>query len=83
MSMEKSIELEVANERLSQLIKELQSLERAYDEALTHASNYMGNDERIEQVRDDRAMELYQNLQRVKAEIAAQIQLVAKLASNY
>ncbi|MBY7854356.1 hypothetical protein KW429_11670 [Vibrio fluvialis] len=81
--MEKSIELEVANERLSQLMKELQSLERAYDEALTHASNYMGNDERIEQVRDDRAMEVYQNLQRVKVEIAAQIQLVAKLASNY
>lgn len=79
----KTIELNAANQKLSELMKELQSLERDYDEAVTHSANYLGNDDRIEQFRDDRAMEALQRVQRVKAEIATQIQLVATLAANY
>ncbi len=79
----KSLELDAANQKLSELMKELKSLERDYDEAVAHSANYLGNDERIEQFRDDRAMAALQRVQRVKAEIATQIELVAKLAANY
>lgn len=79
----KTLELDAANKKLSELMKELKSLERDYDDALTHSANYLGNDDRIEQFRDDRAMEAFQRVQRVKAEIASQIELVAKLAANY
>lgn len=79
----KIIELNEANQKLSELMKELQSLERDYDEAITHSANYLGNNELTEQSRGDRVMAAHQSVQRVKEKIATQVQLVAKLAANY
>ncbi|HHE0352526.1 TPA: hypothetical protein ACN348_004208 [Vibrio parahaemolyticus] len=83
MSNDKSDELNAANQKLSLLLNELQSLEKEWDEAVRHSAEYMGDDHRIEQFRDDRAMDALQRVNRVKAEIANQTQLVAELADKY
>ncbi len=75
--------LDTATQKLLELINALKSHERDFDKAVEHSANYLGNDDRIEQFRDDRASEALQHVNRVKVEIAAQIELVAKLAANY
>lgn len=58
----KAIKLNEANQRLTELINELQEREREYDKALEHSANYLGNDERIEQGRDARAQALLESV---------------------
>ncbi|MDW1568122.1 hypothetical protein R7P80_29250 [Vibrio sp. 2092] len=79
----KAIKLNEANQRLTELINELQEREREYDKALEHSANYLGNDERIEQGRDARAQALLESVSSVKKEIASQTQVVKELAANY
>ncbi|HDY7429463.1 MULTISPECIES: hypothetical protein [Vibrio] len=73
----KTLDLDAANKKLSELMKELKSLERDYDDALTLSADNLGNDDRIEQFRDDKVMEALQRVQRVKVEVASQVELVA------
>ena len=79
----KTTELQAAEQKLSELINELVVLERACDQAVEHSANYLGNDERIEEVRDAKAMAALNSVNRVKEQIKAQTQLVQKLASEY
>lgn len=79
----KAIKLNEANQRLTELVNELQEREREYDKALEHSANYLGNDERIEQGRDARAQALLESVSSVKKEIASQTQVVKELAANY
>ncbi|MEZ8862523.1 MULTISPECIES: hypothetical protein [Vibrio] len=83
MSNEKATELNTANQKLTELINELQVLEREYDQAVEHSASYFGNDDRIEQFRDDRAMEALNRVTSVKEQIENQTQLVRELAVNY
>ncbi|WP_064174498.1 hypothetical protein, partial [Klebsiella pneumoniae] len=53
----KNVELNAAKEKLAKLIDHLYVLEREYDKALEHAASYLGYDEKIEKVRDERARE--------------------------
>jgi type II secretory pathway component PulJ len=72
-------ELSAAIEKLEQLKVELQQAELQYDEALTHAANYSGNDDNIEKHRDDLAAAAYDNVQRIKNLISIQIKLIETL----
>lgn len=72
-------ELSAAIEKLEQLKVELQQAEHQYDQALTHASNYLGNDDNIEKHRDDLAAAAYDNVNRIKNLISIQIQLIETL----
>ncbi|TCT60456.1 hypothetical protein EDB44_11277 [Vibrio crassostreae] len=83
MSNDKATELNSANQKLSELINELQSLEREYDEAVQHSANYLGYDERIEQARDEKAQDAFDRVVSVKGKIERQVILVQELAANY
>ncbi|MCS6162438.1 hypothetical protein [Shewanella baltica] len=72
-------ELSAAIEKLAQLNIELQEAERAYDQALTHAANYLGNDDNVEKHRDDLAAAAYDNINRIKNLISIQIKLIETL----
>lgn len=72
-------ELNAAIEKLAQLNIELQEAEQAYDQALTHSANYLGNDDNIEKHRDDLAAAAYDNVQRIKNLILIQIKLIETL----
>ena len=79
----KAIELSAANQKLSELIEKLQVVEREYDKAVEHSANYLGNDDRIEEVRDDKARSILESVISVKAEIECQTKVVQELVSKY
>lgn len=78
----KHAEINAALANLTKLNDELQSSEHFYAEALKHASEYSGYNEKIEQVRDDKAESAYHQVQSVKQKIAEQMQLIEDLISN-
>lgn len=80
---EKTNELNAAHEKLSKLINNVQSLEQQYDQALEHAANYLGNDDDIEKIRDERASAAHDSLVAAKKEAELQLKLVQELISKY
>lgn len=81
--MDKATELNDADQKLSELIVELTEVERLYDKAVEHSANYLGSDERIEQIRDEKAKALLKSVLSVKKQIEHQAQLIQKLTANY
>ncbi|AUU93899.1 hypothetical protein M4D07_11690 [Klebsiella pneumoniae] len=79
----KNVELNAAKEKLAKLIDHLYVLEREYDKALEHAASYLGYDEKIEKVRDERASGLYENINEVKNQIMNQTKLIEALVADY
>lgn len=79
----KAIKLSAANQKLSELIEKLQVVEREYDKAVEHSANYLGNDERIEKVRDDNAFSILESVKSIKTEIERQTEVVQGLVSKY
>ena len=79
----KNVELKAAKEKLAKLIDHLYVLEREYDKALEHAASYLGYDEKIEKVRDERASGLYENINEVKNQIMNQTKLIEALVADY
>ncbi|ENG2946476.1 hypothetical protein UXO30_04360 [Enterobacter bugandensis] len=73
----KSVDLKAATEELVKLVEKLQVQERAYDEAIEHSVNYMGYDEKIENVRDERARSAFESVEKVKKDIENQTNLIA------
>ncbi|HDR2735784.1 hypothetical protein V5037_05540 [Enterobacter ludwigii] len=78
----KSVDLKAATEELVKLVENLQVQERAYDEAIEHSANYMGYDEKIENVRDERARSAFESVEKVKKEIENQTNLIASFVKN-
>ncbi|WP_413486098.1 hypothetical protein [Shewanella baltica] len=72
-------ELSAAIEKLAQLNTKLQQAERAYDQALTHAANYLGNDDEIEEHRDNLAKSALDDVMRIREMIANQAELIKML----
>ncbi|HCU1211458.1 TPA: hypothetical protein OUG47_002056 [Klebsiella pneumoniae] len=79
----KNVELNAAKEKLAKLIDHLHVLEREYDKALEHAASYLGYDEKIEKVRDERASGVYENINEVKNQIINQTKLIEALVAEY
>ncbi|EPK1032427.1 hypothetical protein QSB88_14510 [Klebsiella pneumoniae] len=79
----KNVELNAAKEKLAKLIDHLYVLEREYDKALEHAASYLGYDEKIEKVRDERASGVYENINEVKNQIMNQTKLIEALVADY
>ena len=79
----KNVELNAAKEKLAKLIDHLYVLEREYDKALEHAASYIGYDENIENVRDERASGMYENINEVKNQIMNQTKLIEALVADY
>ncbi|HDT2742309.1 TPA: hypothetical protein QHP14_004267 [Klebsiella pneumoniae subsp. pneumoniae] len=79
----KNVELNAVKEKLAKLIDHLYVLEREYDKALEHAASYLGYDEKIEKVRDERASGLYENINEVKNQIMNQTKLIEALVADY
>lgn len=79
----KNVELNAAKEKLAKLIDHLYVLECEYDKALEHAASYLGYDEKIEKVRDERASGLYENINEVKNQIMNQTKLIEALVADY
>ena len=79
----KNVELNAAKEKLAKLIDHLYVLEREYDKALEHAASYLGYDEKIEKVRDERASGLYENINEVKNQVMNQTKLIEALVADY
>lgn len=80
---DKASELNAANAKLSELIDKLVHAESAYDEAVAHSANYLGNDERIEEARDEMARSAFEYVVSIKREIEHQTQAVQSLVSSY
>ena len=79
----KNVELNAAKEKLAKLIDHLYVLEREYDKALEHAASYLGYDEKIEKVRDERASGLYENINEVKNQIMNQTKSIEAMVADY
>lgn len=79
---EKADELEAAIQKLSGLVDKLRQAERSYDQALDHAARYLGNDDSIENARDDKARSAYEEVIKTKKEIELQAQSVQQLVSG-
>lgn len=79
----KATELNAAKERLSELINELQAREREYDAAIEHSAHYLGNDEEIERIRDEKASHAFETVSSVKKEIMSQVKLLEAIVANY
>lgn len=79
----KKDELNAAKEKLAKLIDDLDVIELQFDKAVEHSANYLGNDQRIEEVRDEKARSVYESMNRVKDEIKNQTQLIEKLVDGY
>ncbi|MDM2825122.1 hypothetical protein OGX92_06730 [Citrobacter sp. Cpo089] len=79
----KSVELNAANEKLSKLIDNLEIAHLEYDKALEHSASYLGNDEKIEKARDDRAACAFNDMNVIKEEIANQTNLIEALVKAY
>jgi len=79
---EKADELEAATQKLSGLVDKLRQAERSLDQALDHAAGYLGNDESIENARDDKARSAYEEVINTKKEIELQAQSVQQLVSG-
>ncbi|WP_067700785.1 hypothetical protein [Erwinia sp. ErVv1] len=69
----KIFELNATKEKLAKLIDDLNVLEREFDKAIEHSSNYHGHDERIERFRDERAGSLFEIMNEVKNQISNQM----------
>ena len=80
---DKASEINAAKEKLSELIDKLLLAQRAYEKAIEHSANYLGNDERIEEVRDKMAHSAFENVTSIKKEIELQNQVLQNLVSNY
>lgn len=80
---DKASELNAAKAKLSELIDKLVHAESAYDKAVEHSANYLGNDERIEEVRDEKARSALKYVMSIKKEIEHQTQVVQSLVSSY
>lgn len=72
-------ELSAAIEKLAQLNADLQAAEQECDAALTHAANYLGNDDEIEQHRNDLARAALNHVSKIKELISNQIKLIESL----
>ncbi|EHY9845535.1 MULTISPECIES: hypothetical protein [Vibrio] len=79
----KTIELNAANQKLTELINKLQDLKSEYRKDVEHSANYYGNDDRIDEFRDNIAMETLARIEIVKEQITSQIKLLRELADNY
>ncbi|EKO3386805.1 hypothetical protein OMA36_003097 [Vibrio fluvialis] len=79
----KASEINAANTKLSELIDKLVIAERVYDKAIEHSANYYGNDERIEEVRDEMARRDREYVMSIKKEIEHQTQVLQNLVSGY
>lgn len=80
--MNKNTELDTAQKNLAKLMKDLKTAEIDYDKAVTHSAEYMGNDEAIEQIRDDKARSAFMCVERIKEEIAIQTKLIKRLQNS-
>ncbi|BBQ77841.1 hypothetical protein WP3W18E01_18090 [Raoultella ornithinolytica] len=78
----KNVELNAAKEKLVKLIDDLNESEIRLEEALQYAASYLGYDERIEQVRDDRAKDALDECSTIKQEVANQIKLMGELVNK-
>ncbi|HBT3702958.1 TPA: hypothetical protein MBH80_005065 [Klebsiella pneumoniae] len=78
----KHAEINAALANLAKLNDKLQSSEHFYAKALEHASEYAGNDEKIERVRDEKAESAHHQVQSVKQEIEDQMRLIGDLVSK-
>ncbi len=76
-------ELNAAKEKLAKLIDDLHVLEREYEKALEHAASYHGYDEKIENVRDERARSVFGSINEVKNQIINQTKLIEALDTNH
>ncbi|MFW9660203.1 hypothetical protein V3H38_22605 [Vibrio parahaemolyticus] len=80
---DKASDLNAAKTKLSELIDKLVHAESAYDKAVEHSANYLGHDEHIEEVRDEKARSALEYVMSIKKEIEHQTQVVKNLESNY
>ncbi|NSM26859.1 hypothetical protein HT094_22425 [Shewanella sp. ZOR0012] len=69
-------ELSAAIEKLAQLNIELQQAERESDAAFTHAANYLGNDDEIENHRDNLAGSAYESVKTIEKMLSNQVDLI-------
>lgn len=77
-----STELNAAIENLAQLNTRLQKAEQELDAALTHAANYLGNDDEIEKHRDALAAAAYDTVCTIKEMISNQAELIKILMTK-
>ncbi|QFT13314.1 hypothetical protein [Vibrio sp. THAF190c] len=82
MCNDKSKELVEANEKLSDLLKDMQSAKSSFDDAIDHSNDYFGDDERIENHRDSMAEEAYKSYLRCEKAVDEQIQYMATLVKE-
>ncbi|WP_045853537.1 hypothetical protein [Raoultella terrigena] len=76
-------ELNAAKEKLAKLIDDLHVLEREYEKALEHAASYLGYNEKIENVRDEKARSVFVSINEVKNQIINQTKLIETLETNH
>lgn len=79
----KANELNTAKDKLIELINQLQVLDHESEKAIEHFTKYFGNDERIDQFRDERASEAMNSIANVKNQIVSQTKLLEKLVADY
>lgn len=65
--------------KLVELIDVLKNADLDYDEAIDRAAKYLGNDDRIEQARDERAQSAYLQRENAKQSVVSQLKVIEAL----